>query len=534
MKVFEDLVVELKEENLLEETVIDSSVLKMNGNGANGVHLDSPVPPEALTDFEFKSDEPVFEEPVPAKPLNGSSNGHRRKPKPDTMRRRFADRMQAIQFIEYVLTGVETKISGASGTPFDDLSIKTAFHRFEQACADPDSEQYIAAESVMVDRLDAWEESLKERDSLISVEDLRKYSETANPPLSPQTLFALIRFYRDIEFSEQTRSKFDFITTRLFSKFVDGERRDVLCSRPEIVRHLEQRYSDWSAGRYQKADVDDPDIALFTLTFDGFATEAERAGDLAEMLSTNLFDRVCEFKETAGEMFLAAEVTAAAIECNLRIANKAIDLIGREAELKSPKEVRARYAGIDKEVVSNAVARSFDFGSPSAEELVGDAAPEPKAKPKAVKASTKTYEKPKLKGSDKANKKAPSRLRSSLLGVNKWLLLVTILTVIASAGVYVWSEYYAGEDATTSGVKVVNLEKPELTKYIKVSKISNSMLYAVVTPEYEKLDQNAQRDYLQKVEDAGKQLGYSTVSFMNGQGKTIGYASSQRVSTNGK
>jgi hypothetical protein len=105
---------------------------------------------------------------------------------------------------------------------------------------------------------------------------------------------------------------------------------------------------------------------------------------------------------------------------------------------------------------------------------------------------------------------------------------------MASVGIYVWSEYYAGDDVTTSGVKVINLEKPELTKYIRVSKISNSMLYAVVTPEYEKLDPKEQKDYLQKIQDAGKQLGYSTVSFVNGQGKPVGYASAQRVSTNGK
>src|SRR5215813_13339616 len=116
MKVFEDLVVELKEENLLEETVIDHSVLKTNGNGTDGVKLDGPAPAATLSDFEFAT-----EEAAPVKP----TTGHRRKPKPETVRRRFADRMQAIQFIEYVLTGVETKINGTSGAPFDDLSIKT-------------------------------------------------------------------------------------------------------------------------------------------------------------------------------------------------------------------------------------------------------------------------------------------------------------------------------------------------------------------------------------------------------------------------
>jgi hypothetical protein len=127
--------------------------------------------------------------------------------------------------------------------------------------------------------------------------------------------------------------------------------------------------------------------------------------------------------------------------------------------------------------------------------------------------------------------KAAKGSRSNLFGVNRWLLLTTVLVVIASVGIYLWSEYYAGEDASTVGVKVVDLDKPELKKYIKVSKLSGNMLYAVVTADYEKLDADGQREYLQKVLQTGPVKGYAKVTFLNEQGKQIAYATADRIET---
>ena len=219
MNVFEDLVVELKEEKLLEETIIDHSGLNTNGNGKQSLGV---TPDEFEANFDI--DAPSFE---PQQAANTSSNRFQAKPKPDVVQRRLSEKMSALHFVEYVLTAVEANFTGAANTPFDDLSIKKEFHLLEQACSDPESDEYFEAQSALMTRLESWEETLAERDRLIPVDALRRYTETANPPLSPQTLFAIIRFYMQIAPSEMTRAKFDFVTTRLFSKFVDGERRDL-------------------------------------------------------------------------------------------------------------------------------------------------------------------------------------------------------------------------------------------------------------------------------------------------------------------
>jgi len=319
MKVFEDLVVELKEENLLEETVIDRSGKKKNGNGVNHNKPGAPDGFQASADFEFGTSS--FEDDKG----RNSAGSFQLKPSPETIKRRLSEMMSALQFVEYVLTAVEANFTGASNAPFDDLSTKKALHTFEQACTDPDSDDYFEAESVLMSRLESWETNLAERDRLIPVDAFRQFTETANPPLSPQTLFSLIRFYREIKFSETTGAKFDFLTTRLFSKFVDGEVRDLLCPRGEIVRHLNQRYSDWSGGQYKRTDSDDQNTALLVLSFDDFMTEAAGSSDLGEMLANKLFERIVEFKESVGEQFMIPDVSAAAVDCNISVANRVID-----------------------------------------------------------------------------------------------------------------------------------------------------------------------------------------------------------------
>ena len=130
----------------------------------------------------------------------------------------------------------------------------------------------------MASRLESWEAVLAERDRNLSVEALRRYAEKANPALSPQTLFALLLFYRSVAFSRATASKFDFVVTRLFSKFAEREQRDLRCPCGEITRHLKERYADWY-GRGGDTVHNDADMTLLVLSFDDFISEVTGAAD---------------------------------------------------------------------------------------------------------------------------------------------------------------------------------------------------------------------------------------------------------------
>jgi hypothetical protein len=184
---------------------------------------------------------------------------------------------------------------------------------------------------------------------------------------------------------------------------------------------------------------------------------------------------------------------------------------------------------IDNVVLFNAVARTLNISSTPAEPLIKEE-DEPKAA--AAKSVSKSTERqaPTFRSAEKSSKPF-----FNLLGVNRWLLLATILTVVASLGLYLWSDYSnGGESDSSTAVSTLDLEKPELKRYMKVARLSGNTLYAIVTTEYEGLSPDAKREYLSKVLQAGTTKGYNRVSFINAKGKDVGYASPERIETGNK
>jgi hypothetical protein len=94
--------------------------------------------------------------------------------------------------------------------------------------------------------------------------------------------------------------------------------------------------------------------------------------------------------------------------------------------------------------------------------------------------------------------------------------------------VYVWAEYFAGDVVTTAGVRVIDLGDPDIKQYVKTSKISGDMLYAVMSPAFEKLARADQEMLLKKMRQMGGERGYTRVSLLNIRGRAIGYASEHR------
>jgi hypothetical protein len=503
MNVFEDLIVELQEENLLEETVAlrpktngnSHKNGSANGNGNGNGHYDNLV---------------TFESVSPSTPK------YRAPLKPEAVKTNLADQMSGLQFVEFVISAAE-RLQGSAGRPFDDLQVQKDFHYYSQAGSDTQTNEYFEAESALIDSLRKWEEDLLRRDQAVPADMIRGCAESANPPLSPQALFALVRFYRSVPVSENSYLKFDFVVTRLFSKFIDGERRDMLCSRSDVVKHLNQRYSVWGMNTFKSLPGDDPDVALVCLSFDDFAAEANNASRLSELIVSNFFQRLYEFKLSTGAMMFVPQITAAAIESNLKISRKMFDLLSGEAD----RGGLGRLSGVDNMLVSNAIARTFEVAS-SGDPIQHDESDRSPAKAKAKRSARPP-------ATVKAKASSGSRFGANLFGVNRWLLLATILSVVASVGIYVWSEYSTSEPASTSLVKSVDLQVPELAQYIKTAKVSGDILYAVVTPKFLELGQDKRRDIVQQVRQLGDTKGYKRVNFYDLQGKTVAYGSADRI-----
>jgi hypothetical protein len=263
---------------------------------------------------------------------------------------------------------------------------------------------------------------------------------------------------------------------------------------------------------------DDPDVAMVCLSFDDFAIEVQKADRLSELVNANVFERLYEFKRSSGAMFFVPQVTAAAIEANLKISRKVHDLIANETK----RGGLAKLSGVNNELISNAIARTFEIENGIEASSQATARVSEMPSKSAQKHSTRV---PKPAGAIRSSR---SR-RSNLFGVNPWLLMATILSVVVSIGIYVWSEYYTSEPTSNATVRVVDVEQPDLKQYIKTSKVSGDMLYAVVTPQYSEMTPDKRRDVVQQVRQLGETKGYKRVTFFDAQGKTVAYGSVDRT-----
>ncbi len=515
MNVFEDLIVELKQENLLEDTVID-----LNGlHGTSNELTDSSTP--------FASDDPDALTKAPGFEIAADVNDRKNDTSSadavtEIHRKRASAQVAYLQMVEHVLSAVESEYLHIEPGFFDDLAVKMALHRFLQVAG----EQRPEAEATLSKETAAWRSVLAGRDRSIPAASLRRYCESCQPALSAQALFALARFYYELPYSDVNRVKFDFIVTRLFSKSIGGHMREALFGHDEIVGHLKSRYSDWSGKRISSSD-DDPDVLLTVLSFKDFVIEADNAETVDDLVKNDFFNRIRIFKESIGQNFFSPLVTAGAITCNIHIGNQYIELIEKEKGQRDPYDIQAKYGSALDAVVSDAAGRSLGLKDilqeqPTAMEFAtGQADDEPKPVRREPGPKQPADREPFWQG------------RFNLFGVNKWLLGATILIVALSFGLYVWAEYFSGERPTSSSVKVVELEGTPLKEHLSTARISDDTLFGVAKPSWDSLGKEKQEEFLRRVYEMGTQRGCNKVHLVNSTGKPVAYASQHRFEVMG-
>jgi hypothetical protein len=506
MTVFEDLIVELKEENLLEETVISvgDSTGAMFAIG-NSEH-----------DFADLIDEPSFE----AAGANRAAIDEPAKPQRNSSAHNFAvEQVATFQLVEHVLTSIERTVLNRNTRGFDELGIKKAIHRFQQVSADPSTMECAEAEAELAHEVAGWQRNLADRDGDVTVGVMREYCENCQPALSAQALFSLARFYRSIPYSEAARGKYEFIVTRLFSRRGEGERRTVICSKEEMLGHLRSRFRDAADG-YSNLPGDDADAMLAVLTFDDFMAEAQAAESFDDLVAVNFFGRLYQFKEMTGRNFFGPTVSAAAINANLTVANKLADLFTAVREAGNADELRTKFSTLYDESISNAVGRTLTLSSLLAEPVVEESdelveeEPTEKAQYHEVIDVTRDLPKTPKAGSVKKAKKK----------VNRGLIVTTVVVVLLSVGLYVWANYYSDAATVSANVKTVDLTQTEFKDTVKEARISGEIFYGITTPAWDGLTKEAQQESLARLLKFGLDKGYKRVSLINPKGQTVGYA----------
>ncbi len=577
MNFFEDLVVELKEENLLESTVMESgrdasdeAPAVTSGLAEFDVEDEIAAPTESdvledavLTESSGREDAVATEStgrkgsfglsdvepPEPARPeppaaesadiqLQGNSETVEIR-KPASEREFFIKRatseISSLQMVEAVLSAVERERMKIVPRSYDDLEAKKALHVFLQLAGDVETERHKQAEFDLLRETEAWCSALAKRDREISVTNIRRYCENCKPMLSSQAMLALARFYRNLPYSESVRGKFDFIITRLFSRPTEDEMRLLLFTRDEMLGHIKTLYAEWSSIPLYSAEGEESNIALTSLSFEDLANEAEAAVNFDDLIRSDFFGRLRLFKESIAELFFAPSVTAAAIECNVRIGNKYVELIDRERRKTDAASVHDRFGEIDDQVVSEAAGRTLELVNLLRDRVAADEEPDvdEEAVDEIISPDVRhdhhTEETTEAESGARKSAGAAAKAIDAVRSVNKWFLVGAVVMIIASVGVFVWGNYFAEPKVSSTGVKTLSFQGTDLADVVKTAKLSGDTLYVVAQANLDQMSKEKQTEVLQKLYQAGNEKGWTIVNLMNSEGKTVGYITPNKV-----
>lgn len=589
MNVFENLVAELREENLLEETVIQkhsaearaaeandsidkNSSLFQTRTGEDRFEFESAR--DFSTDFDFSSVENVSEETFMdereteesfSQPeseteavagefsFSGQEDGggddsaedegrvnfefaappetenyfvaKQQVDETEFYRRRAIDEVTSLQMVEHVFSGVEREQMRILPKPFNDITVKKALHDFLQVSKNSTASENAQAEFKLMQETESWCSALSHRDKHLSVSALRRYCETTKPALSNQAIIALARFYRNLPHTESVRSKFDMIMTRLFTKEVAGERRELLFDRDEIVRQINELYADWASVPLYSVE-DETELLLTTVKFDDFLAEAQDSGSFDELVKKDFYNRLRLFKESVGDRFYAPLVLASAIESNVLIGNRYIELLEKERVHKSAEAIESQYSFLLDQAISDATSKTLQLV-----ELLREKTEVAAAVPVSASASAAPPE-PKYNDAmketlilpeTKVEHKKARASRIGFFGISQWLVFALSGVIFFSAALYMYVEYYSQNRASPS-VQKVNLENSAYKDYMQTARINQETFIGVVSPAWDVINEDKKLEMLGKLMSIGKEKGFTKVHLLNNQGETVGYA----------
>ena len=446
-------------------------------------------------------------------------------------KKRAMGEVSSLQMVEHVVTGVEREYLKVMPRVYDDFNAKKALNIFLQIAESESSEEHASAEFTLMQETESWCTALANRDRDIPASALRQYCERSRPALSSQALLALARFYRNLPYSEPVRSKFDFVITRLFSRAVAQEKRICLFKRDEMLGHINTLYSDWSSIPLYTADDDESKVMLTALSFEDLAIEAENASVFDQLIESDFFGRLRMFKESISELFYAPQVTAAAIDCNIRIGNAYVELIDRERRKQDVAGMQSKFESIDQMAISEVTGRSLGLEELLVE-LSRDAeinipiAEEPRVEPEIGHSEpVETKEKPVKAVNENSYFQ---RLKANAFSVNRWFLAAAIVMIAASIGIYSWANFVVEEKVSNSGVAQVEIENTKLQEHLRIAKISGETFYGQLLPSWDVLPKEKRQEFLQVVLKTALEKGCTQVNLISKDGKSAAYATATK------
>lgn len=427
------------------------------------------------------------------------------------LKKRAVDEVNGLHMVDHVLCAAEREQRKVVSHPHDGLHVKQALHDFLQALATDDVSAISIAEAKFIEETQKWFWELLEKDSRLTVADLRRYCETTQPALSSRALTALARFYRISPFSYSVREKFELVMTRLYSRETGGDKRKTLFARDLIVQQIGGLYAEWASLQTYSEDgsfeVTDAAGRLGMLM-----SEAEIAETFEELVADDFFTRLRSFKESLHEEFFSPVVTAAAIECNVLVGNRFIELLEKERKRDTIEALGERFAEVCGENVSDMTGKTIDL----AEKMCG-------GRRRAVRTVQERRVVPvKRKG-------ALMKRIKSMFSVGPWLFVTVAIIALSSVAIYYGAQRMIFDDSSSVNVKRVNLENSVLKDYVHGATVSGETLVGIVTPAWDSLEDNQKTEAVRMLLEAGAGKGFKFVRLKDPIGRTVASGTPEKI-----
>ncbi len=418
---------------------------------------------------------------------------------------RLVDEVSSLQAVEHVFCGIEREQLRVSPRAFDVVPVKQALHAFIEEFKALDTVQQTEAESSLRNLNQQWHAALLERDGAISTTNLRRYCEDNN--LNSKSIISLARFYRNSDFSESVRSKFDLVVTRLFSKEMRDNKRQMVFERDELIASLNELYAEWASIPVYSVDDEDSELVLAAFRFEDFITEAKKTKKFDALITSGFFKRIKAFKKKTGENFYAPLLIASAVECNVAIGNRYVDLIAKERQKADAKRLGDKYGGSHDRFVSEAASKTLRLV-----DLLTDKNSEddnPNRPPN------------KIRNADSSKTVEAMTAISGLRAYKNIILPVVLIIGLIASGYFIYSSFYVGTRELTDGEKKVQLERSFLHEFVKTARIKDDTFLGNVTPAWDNLTDSKKEEIVGKIYSVGKVKGYNRVELKSDSGKIV-------------
>jgi hypothetical protein len=232
-----------------------------------------------------------------------------------TLVKRAGDQAVQLRIVERFLSEIERRLLKTTPQIFDIERLKTALQILKTLSGDDDIDECLEAEFRLDEEFRNWSELIVDRDQKIETYHFRRLCDSTQQPLEDDIFIALAKFYRELDLTASSQSKFDLSITRLFTRPAADGRRETRCLRSDIVKRLKGLFASPEV-LSSRNEVGDAVTAV-----DAFIDEALGFVEFEDLVRSNIFDRYRVFKRELGYLFFEPEVLGAAVECNVVVGN---------------------------------------------------------------------------------------------------------------------------------------------------------------------------------------------------------------------